>query len=313
MNLEIRKNKKVNKHSSLKHLFSRINIPNISTNKLISNYKNSKTIANQNINKIFSKTESNFTGNEILKRENYSSISNKSLNYNHLNSKLKGSKSRFISFNKKIKNKNKYSTNMTQTPSINNNRKKSKKIFLNSFRNKYHSLKIKKKNYLQKENNDISSHINVNDNLYNLYLYKNHRNNNICINSNINKSLNHNVIVDNNIDLLREIQFQTVNNFNNKYKLKFKTKIPKIHNKINDIFSKMKLYKYEEEKKIDAIITLANEKPKIKKKKMKTKEILFNEKDFQKNFILYEKDFHIQNKLKDYKKYVYIHTLDLVK
>ena len=144
---------------------------------------------------------------------------------------------------------------------------------------------------------------------------KNIKNNkhNICINSNINKTIS-NVVVDNNIDLLREIRFQTVNNFNNKYRLKYKTKFPNKHNKVNDLFSLLKLHKYEEEKKINEIITLTNEKrKKIIKRRKNNQQLLFNEKDFEKNFSLMEKDFDIKNKLKDNKKFVSIHTLDLLK
>ena len=298
----------MSKHSSLKHLFSRINIPNNLINEYLSKNKNKKVNTNKDINTydFRAKTDSNFSGSKNHKSENYSSKLNKSLNINYLQSKLKGYNRRINSFNKQSKKeKNKISTNMTQTPSLINNQKSSRKLLLNSISNRYHSMKIKKNDF-QKENNVLS--------FYKRNNYKKSKNkNNICINSNINKTLNNNVIVDNNIDLLREIRFQTVNNFNNKYKLKFKTKFPKIHNKIDNIFSMMKLYKYEEEKKMDAIITFANEKPKINKKKMKSNEILFNEKDFQKNFFLYEKNFDIKSRLKDNKKYVSIHTLNLIK
>lgn len=298
----------MSKHSSLKHLFSRINIPNNLINEYLSKNKNKKVNTNKDINTydFRAKTDSNFSGSKNHKSENYSSKLNKSLNINYLQSKLKGYNGRINSFNKQSKKeKNKISTNMTQTPSLINNQKSSRKLLLNSISNRYHSMKIKKNDF-QKENNVLS--------FYKRNNYKKSKNkNNICINSNINKTLNNNVIVDNNIDLLREIRFQTVNNFNNKYKLKFKTKFPKIHNKIDNIFSMMKLYKYEEEKKMDAIITFANEKPKINKKKMKSNEILFNEKDFQKNFFLYEKNFDIKSRLKDNKKYVSIHTLNLIK
>ncbi len=82
--------------------------------------------------------------------------------------------------------------------------------------------------------------------------------------------------------------------------------------KISNVFTLLKKYKYEEEKKIDTIKTLVNEKPKKIKKTKKNIEI-FNEKDFNKNFSLIEKDFDIKNKLIDNKKFVFIHTLNLLK
>ena len=83
-----------------------------------------------------------------------------------------------------------------------------------------------------------------------MYTIQNNRENNICINSTLNR--NNNIIVDNNTDLLKAFQKQTINNFNNKYRLK---KIPKMHNKISNIFSLLKKYKYEEEKKINTFKT----------------------------------------------------------
>jgi hypothetical protein len=127
------------------------------------------------------------------------------------------------------------------------------------------------------------------------------------------KKIINNAIVDNNIDLMREIRFQTVNNFNNKYKLKFRAKNSKMCDKINNVFSMLKLYKYEEEKKIDAIKTLTNERPKKIFKRKNEKQILFNQKDFDKNFSLIQKEFDIKKKLKDNKKFVSIHTLALLK
>ena len=122
--------------------------------------------------------------------------------------------------------------------------------------------------------------------------------------------------MDNKNDLLKEYKNQTINNFNNKYRLKYKTKVPQTHNKIIDVFSLLRQYKYEEEKKIDAIKTLelTNEKAK-KKNKNKSNKILqqFDEKIFEENFSLIEKDFDINNNLKNNKKYFSIHTLDLLK
>ena len=309
----------MNRHTSLKHLFSRINIPNSPINKIFSEYKRKETIPNQNQNlySSFYRNELTFNGKEVHKTDTFSSKSNKKnkilLKYN---SQLKKGKTNlFLN-----KSKSKCSTNnTTQTPSIIPNQKKSKHILLaNSLRNKYRPLNIKKKYLLNDKfmlgayDNHKTNSINNNKNdIFN----KNIKNNkhNICINSNINKTIS-NVVVDNNIDLLREIRFQTVNNFNNKYRLKYKTKFPNKHNKVNDLFSLLKLHKYEEEKKINEIITLTNEKrKKIIKRRKNNQQLLFNEKDFEKNFSLMEKDFDIKNKLKDNKKFVSIHTLDLLK
>ena len=150
------------------------------------------------------------------------------------------------------------------------------------------------------------------NNLYTIQNNGNNRENNICINSTINRN-NNNIIVENNTDLLKAFQKQTINNFNNKYRLKYKTKIPKMHIKISNIFSLLKKYKYEEEKKINTIRTLVNEKPKKIKKNRKRLIEVFNEKIFQQNFSLMEKDFDINNKLKKNKKFVSINTLNLLK
>ena len=294
----------MNNHFSFKHLFNRVNIPSSPNNKILSNYE-SKTIPNEN-KKSYSlslyKNESTLSGKELHKNQ-ITSNRKKSEILKYISSK---SKTKYKGGKRNILYNNRYITNTTQTPSILNNHKKSRQTIINSFRNKNRSMNIKK-NYL-KNNNKIVLSSYLND----LYLNQNNnKNNNICINSNINKTIN-NAIVDNNIDLFREIKYQTVNNFNNKYKLKFKTKTPKSHNKIKDIFSLLKLYKFEEEKKIFSLINLSKEKPKKVKKRLNNQKI-FNEKDFQKNISLIEKDFDIKNKLKDYKKYVSLHTLDLIK
>ena len=310
----------MNRQVSLKHLFSRINIPNSPINKIFSEYKRKETIPNQNQNlySSFYRNELTFNEKEVHKTDTFSSKSNKKnkilLKYN---SKLKKGKTNLFLY----KSKNKCSTNnTTQTPSIMPNQKKSKLILLsNSLRNKYRPLNIRKK-YLLKDKFMLGSYnkhkTNNNNNRNDIFdINKNikYNKNNICINSNINKTIS-NVVVDNNIDLLREIKFQTVNNFNNKYRLKYKTKFPNKLNKVNDLFSLLRLHKYEEEKKINEIITLTNEKRKniLKRRKINQK-LLFNEKDFEKNFSLMEKDFDIKNKLKDNKKFVSIHTLDLLK
>lgn len=302
----------MNHHLSLKHLFSRINIPNSPINKIFSEYKRKETIPNQNLYSSFYRNELTYSGKEVDKMDTFSSKSNKKNKILKYNSKLKKGKANL--FLNKSKSKCS-SNNTTQTPSIMTNQKKSKHILLaNSLRNKYRPLNIKKKyllndKFMFKSYDKYKKNDNINKNISN---NKNNKNN-ICINSNINKTIS-NVVVDNNIDLLREIKFQTVNNFNNKYRLKYKTKFPNKHNKVNILFSLLKLYKYEEEKKINEIITLTNERrKKIIKRRKNNQKLLFSEKDFEKNFSLIEKDFDIKNKLKDNKKFVSIHTLDLLK
>lgn len=105
--------------------------------------------------------------------------------------------------------------------------------------NKFPSLDYKKNNKKAK-NNKLLSHKAFNkNNLYTIQNNGNNRENNICINSTINRN-NNNIIVENNTDLLKAFQKQTINNFNNKYRLKYKTKIPKMHIKISNIFSLLK-------------------------------------------------------------------------
>ena len=300
----------MNQHNSYKNLFNKVIIPNSPTNKILSEYKKMNNIKNNSkLYSSFSKNKSNLTG-KVYNSEKFlttpNTTSNKKLNkilkYNSFKIKSKLINSKINLFQNKSVNK--YSTNTTQTTLILSDFKKQK--LTNSFRNRNYTLNIKK-NY-KKEKSGLHSY----NNNEILYLKKNKNRNNICINSNIKKIIN-NVVVDNNIDLMREIKFQTVNNFNNKYKLKFKVKNNKIYNKINDIFSILKLYKYEEEKKLDAIITLTNENSKRIIKRKKNKENIFNQKDFDKNFSLIEKDFDIKNKFKDNKKFVSVHTLNLLK
>ena len=200
-----------------------------------------------------------------------------------------------------------YNSITTQTSMSKSKSKKSQNLSINVHKikhcNKFMSLDHKR-NHIK--SNKLLSHKAFDKN--NLYTIQNNRENNICINSTLNR--NNNIIVDNNTDLLKAFQKQTINNFNNKYRLK---KIPKMHNKISNIFSLLKKYKYEEEKKINTFKTLVNEKPKkvIKNRKKLIEE--FNEKIFQKNFTLIEKDFDINNKLKKNKKFVSINTLNLIK
>ena len=303
----------MNHHISLKHLFSRINIPDSPINKIFSEKKRKETIPNQyqNLYSSFYRNELTYSEKEVHKTDTFSTKSNKKnkiLSKN--NSKLKKGKTNL--FHNKSKNKCSIN-NTTQTPPIMINQIKSKHISLaKSLRNKYRPLNIKKKNLL-KDKFIFASYDKYNNNDIFDIKKNNNNKNNICINSNINKTIS-NVVVDNNIDLLREIRFQTVNNFNNKYRLKYKTKFPNKHNKVNDLFSLLKLHKYEEEKKINEIITLTNEKKKqILKRRKNNQQFLFNEKDFERNFSLIEKDFDIKNKLKGNKKFVSIHTLDLLK
>ena len=303
----------MNQHVLFRHLFSRINIPNSPINKIFSENQK-KTISGQNNNLYLSFFKNKSTLKDIPKSDNLITNSNKKtskiLKHNSFKLKLKAKRMKMNSFDNKSENK--YSTNTTQTASILVNQKKTRQLLINSFRKKNHPLSIKKK-YLKKDKIRLSSYLSNDNNNNNFHLYYNYKNkNNICINSNINKTIS-NVVVDNNNDLIKEIKFQTVNNFNNKYKLKYKTKYPKMHNKINDIFSLLKIYKFEEEKKIDAIITLANNKPKKLIKRRKNEQKSFNEKDFKRNISLFEKYFDIKNKLKDNKKYVSIHTLNLLK
>ena len=296
----------MNHFISFKHLFTRVNIPSSPNLNLLSNYENNKTILNtqKNIYSSFYKNETPFSAKELHKNSKTSNKNHSKIIKNissNIKTKSKGNKRNILYYKS-----NKYSTIMTQTPIIINNPKKSRQTIINSFRNKKNTINIKKNNLNKNKDNILLS------SYHNSYLNQRCKNNNnICINYNINKTIN-NVIVDNNVDLLKEIKYQTVNNFNNKYKLKFRTKSPKIHNKVNNIFSLLKLYKFEDEK-IFEYITLNKEKPTNIRKIMKNNKILFNEKDFAKNISLIEKDFDIKNKLKNYKKFVSLHTLDLIK
>ena len=55
-----------------------------------------------------------------------------------------------------------------------------------------------------------------------------------------NNNLNKEVITDNEIDLFKILNKQTVNNFNNKYRIIYKSKIPKKRSKILKIFEMLK-------------------------------------------------------------------------
>ena len=294
----------MNYQYSFKHLFNKVIIPNSLNNKMILEYEKNKTIPNQN-----SRSFSSFNSNKSIlterrqqknvKLRKFSNSCRKKNKIIQFNSLKKGGKLQLLHYNSDLE----YCTNTTQTPTITD---KSKNL-MNSFRKGFSSMNIKKR-HLKKDKILISSYFNKNNFNFDNNLIKN---NNICIGSNINKTIN-NVIVDNNMDLLREFKFQTINNFNNKYKLKFKVKFPEMHNKICDIFSLLKQKKYEEEKKLDSIQMLINEKPKKNKKRKKNTE-KFNEKVFEKNFSLIENDFDIKKKLKESKKFVFIHTLKLLK
>lgn len=303
---------------SFKNLFNKVNIPNISNNKLQIEYEKNSTIPNKDkrpISSLYS-SKSTLSRKEITQRGNASNyFSHSHSNINKLNKK-KNKMLRYYSSktNNTFRDKKMnilYTASTTQTtPAIvfkSKNSKKSKNG-INIFRNKFPNINIQK-NSLKFKNKALSSKNNFKT--VNFCTFRNDKNN-ICINSNIDKIIN-NVVVDNKNDLLKEYKNQTINNFNNKYRLKYKTKVPQTHNQIIDVFSLLKEYKYEEEKKIDAIktLTLNNEK----KKKNKRNIILqqFDEKVFEKNFSLIEKDFDINNNLKNNKKYFSIHTLDLLK
>ena len=313
---------------SLKHLLKKENISSISKNK--EHLDQGKNITNSDYTKkpcslffsrkdikknlkafnFFTKFPSNFNMNIKVSNQSqtprYESANETNKYDDHILNSL-------LNFNTEYGHG--YNSITTQTSANKSKSKKSQNLSVTvhkmknfnnfpSFDNKKKQIKIKV------NNNKLLSHKTFNKN--NFYTMQNNRENKICINSNVNKN-NKNIIVDNNADLLKAFQRQTINNFNNKYRLKYKTKTPKIHNKISNIFSLLKKYKYEEEKKINTIKTLVNEKPKkiIKNRKRLIEE--FNEKIFQKNFTLIEKDFDINNKLKKNKKFVSINTLNLLK
>ena len=301
-------------HRSYKNLFNKVNIPNISNNKIQIQYERNSTIQNKD-KRPLSSSQSTLSGKEITQKDNISNcFSHSHLSINKMNKKKKKMLRYYSSkTNNKLKDKNMNvlytaSTTQTQTPAIVYESKKAKNS-INIFRNKFPCIDIQK-NGLKFQNKALSSKNNFNT--VNFCTFHNYKNN-ICINSNIDKIIN-NVIVDNKNDLLKEYKKQTINNFNNKYRLKYKTKIPKTHSKIIDIFSLLKENKYEEEKKIDVIktLTLTNERAKKKNKRNKILQ-QFDEKDFEKNFLLIEKDFDINKNLKNNKKYFSIHTFDLLK
>ena len=306
-------------HRSFKNLFNKVNIPNISNNKLQIEYEKNSTIPNKGkrpLSSLYS-SQSTISPKELTQKGNSSNyFSHSNSNINKMNKK----KSKMLRYYSS-KNNNKFkdkkmnilyiaSTTQTQTqaPSLTNKFKKSKNS-INIFRNKFPCIDIQKNN-LKFKNKALSSKNNFNT--VNYCTFHNDKNN-ICINSNIDKIIN-NVVVDNKNDLLKEYKNQTINNFNNKYRLKYKTKVPQTHNKIIDVFSLLRQYKYEEEKKIDAIKTLTLTNEKVKKKNKRNKILQkFDEKDFEKNFSLIEKDFDINKNLKNNRKYFSIHTLDLIK
>ena len=312
-------------HRSFKNLFNKVNIPYISNTKFQLEYERNRTIPNKDkrpFSSLYS-SQSTLSPKKLIQKGNaLNCFSHSHSNINKMNIK-KNKMLRYYSSKTNNKSKDKklhilYTASTTQTqtqnpiqtPVIINEFKKSKNS-INIFRNKFPRIDMKKNN-LKFKNKALSSKNNFNT--VNFCSFHNDKNN-ICINSNIDKIIN-NVIVDNKNDLLKEYKNQTINNFNNKYRLKYKTKVPQTHNKIIDVFSLLRQYKYEEEKKIDAIKTLelTNEKVK-KKKKNKSNKILqqFDEKIFEENFSLIEKDFDINNNLKNNKKYFSIHTLDLLK
>jgi len=73
----------------------------------------------------------------------------------------------------------------------------------------------------------------------------------------------HYPIIDNKIDLLKEYNKQTINNFNTKYKLVYKTKKPKVKEDIINIFSSLKETKSKNNKITDKIFQTQNKKYKI--------------------------------------------------
>ena len=285
---------------SLKHLFNRKNI------------QSKKNNTNPNHNKSNSSSlypkQSTISGNELndnLKLLNFSKISTVN-SVNKKQSKILKDNSSKINISKSKENKSNilksiydcdYATSTTQTPIIKNKNKKFRNFSTNS-RNKQLFINIKKNNLKKKFNTEK------------YFLCRNNKNN-ICINSTIKKTI-FDAIVDNNSDLLKEYKNQTINNFNNKYKLKFKKNIPKVQDKVINVFSLLKKYKFEEDKKFKAIMTISNKIPKKIKNRNKLVEI-FNINKFEKNFTLVTKDFDIKNKLKDDKKFVSIHTLNLMK
>ena len=310
-------------HRSFKNLFNKVNIPYISNTKFQLEYERNRTIPNKDkrpFSSLYS-SQSTLSPKKLIQKGNaLNCFSHSHSSINKMNIK-KNKMLRYYSSKTNNKSKDKklhilYTASTTQTqtpiqtPVIINESKKSKNS-INIFRNKFPRIDMQKNN-LKFKNKALSSKNNFNT--VNFCSFHNDKNN-ICINSNIDKIIN-NVIVDNKNDLLKEYKNQTINNFNNKYRLKYKTKVPQTHNKIIDVFSLLRQYKYEEEKKIDAIKTLelTNEKVK-KKKKNKSNKILqqFDEKIFEENFSLIEKDFDINNSLKNNKKYFSIHTLDLLK
>ena len=134
----------MNRFISFKHLFSRVNIPSSPNFNILTNYEKKKTIPNiqKRSYSSFYKKDSPFLGKELHKSAK-SSIKNQSKILRYISPKIKtkskGNKRNILYFKS-----NRYSTNTTQTPSIYNNNKKEKQTIINSFRNKKHSINIKK-------------------------------------------------------------------------------------------------------------------------------------------------------------------------
>ena len=314
---------------SLKHFFRKENIDNISKSK--GHFESRKTITNSDFAKkprslffsrkdikknlksfnVFTKFPSNLNMN--IKKVSNQSQTPRYESSNETNKYDEYKLNSLLNYNNEYGHGYNSITTQTSMSKSKSKSRKSQNLSINVQKiknfNKSPSLDYKK-NHIKIKNNKLLSHKAFNKN--NFYTMQNNRGNNICINSTINRN-NNNIIVENNTDLLKAFQKQTINNFNNKYRLKYKTKIPKMHNKISNIFSLLKKYKYEEGKKINTIKTLVNEKPKKIIKNRKRLIEVFNEKIFQQNFSLIEKDFDINNKLKKNKKFVSINTLNLLK
>ena len=227
----------------------------------------------------------------------------------------------------KIKNKNKRSVsacfyNNPKTIKKRYNLKKYDNSISNNILLKYLSANENvntngTKNLSKKELNKnlfFNKNSNINYNKYTLHKKNlSFDNKYIYFNSDNIKERKRDIIVENNDELLKELYNQTINNFNNKYHLKYKTITEENKKRVKNVFRLLNQYKYQEERK-NSLIKYLSKNSKCNKKNIK------NEKE-KKNFFIKRNKllsmlFFRYNKFHNYKietKNISIQALNFIK
>ena len=283
-------------------------------NLLLNNINNTEEIFSKNTT--YANTSTNKTNKSNIKNKRIFSASS------YIEQKTNKKKFNFKKYNNSISN-NILVNNLPNNIYDKNNVKVKKNPSEKELNEKQITYNLTNPNILANSNIKMNSNENINNNdsnaSYNKWIFHQKHlscdNKYIYINSDNIKERKKDVIVENNDDLLKEFYSQTINNFNNKYHLKYKTTTERNQKEIKIVFSLLNQFKYQEERK-NNLIKYLRENSKLNKKNFEVKSEKERKSFFPKSNKLLNKLFFRYNKFYNYKtepKNISIQTLNWLK